>query len=87
MTREPQDPLEKAVDRAWREGELAELRAENERLGSLCDGYAIAINIYAMAIRITASEGTYDEMVIRKAVGFELAELIVEAHAALEPKP
>jgi hypothetical protein len=45
-----------------------ELRAEIERLMA--------------AIRSTATEGTYDEMAIRKAVSFELAELIVEARAA-----
>lgn len=35
------------------------------------------------AIRHTASQGTYDEMAIRKAVSFGLAELIVAERAAL----
>lgn len=30
-----------------------------------------------MAIRSTASQGTFDELAIRKAVGFELAEMIL----------
>jgi hypothetical protein len=42
-----------------------QLRADNEQLRK--------------AIRSTATEGTYDESAIRKAVSFELAELIVEA--------
>ena len=46
------------------------LRADNERL--------------RFAIQATASEGTYDEIAIRKAVSFELAELIVDARRALE---
>ena len=51
--------------------ELEALRAEIERLMA--------------AIQATASQGTYDEIAIRKAVSFELAELIVDAHR--EPKP
>lgn len=38
------------------------------------------------AIWSTASQGTYDELAIRKAVGFELAELIVAAHADLQQR-
>jgi hypothetical protein len=30
------------------------------------------------ALRSTASSGTFDEMAVRKAVGFELAEMIME---------
>lgn len=36
------------------------------------------------AICLTASQGTYDEMAIRKAVSFELAEMIVDARRAFE---
>lgn len=36
------------------------------------------------AIRITAGQGTYNEMAIRKAVSFELAELIVAERQAIE---
>lgn len=35
------------------------------------------------AIRATAADGTYDEVLIRKAVSFELAEIIVLYRASM----
>lgn len=74
--------------------EKGELRAEVERLTMLHANakhweahWLFEIERLTAAIRTTASQGTYDEMAIRKAVSFELAELIAEVRAALEPKP
>lgn len=52
---------------------IADLHADNERLRA--------------AIRSTATDGTYDEIAIRKVVSFELAELIVEARTGIVGGP
>lgn len=52
--------------------ELAAMQAVHDTLTKMVE-----------AIRHTASDGTYSETAIRKAVAFELAETIVEARAAM----
>jgi hypothetical protein len=71
----------------------AEIDAEIERLSQVAlDNLVRARKAEAeveqlrVAIYSTASDGTYNESAIRKAVSFELAELIVDARAALAGK-
>ena len=74
--------------------EIRELRAEVERLtndiATECDAWAkdcAKLEQLMQAIRSTASEGTYDEIAIRKAVSFELAELIRKKPQRVECEP
>jgi dynactin complex subunit len=82
------------LDRREVAAEIKQLRAESEtfrtKLAEQCGQTLVARGKIARLMTIiaeSASEGTYDEAAIRKAVSFELAELIVEAHAALERRP
>jgi myosin heavy subunit len=68
--------------------ENARLQDENRKMNATLAKDAIEIyekeqeiERLTAAIRNTASEGTYDENAIRKAVSFDLAELIVAARA------
>jgi len=65
-----------------RRAAAAEIKQLREKLA----GAVKFIHACGFAIHTTASEGTYDEIAIRQAVSFELAELIVVAREALEEK-
>ena len=61
----------------------AEADKETDRMAAILE----TLQNLTTALRSTASQGTYDEIKIRAAVGFELAEMIVDAHKALPPRP
>lgn len=65
--------------------EISSMRAEIERLTEQLEhsgreraAFSAEIDRLLAAIRSTATQGTFDEIAIRKAVGFELAELICD---------
>lgn len=65
----------------------ARAKAAAEEFVKRCNLYprsAEMVQRFFEAIRSTASQGTYDEAAILKAVGFELAEFIVAAHTDID---
>lgn len=63
------------------QGEIVSAHLTDAEVEKVCSAFAsatAALRSYKHAIRTTATQGDYDEIAIRKAVSFELAELIAD---------